>query len=211
MRWLLVAGVVCASAPARAEELIPERDWYPKLTLGAGFGMFLGDAGALTPGGASVQLSGEVRVASLTFVRATIERAWLTAQDEILVEPLGAKATNYSLLVRHVLMSLGNKSARFGGDMFVMAGAAREHLRWDGGGETLERTQAVLGFGTSVIIYNKAFKPRSIISYQGRFQMSRSVDPGKLPFGCDGPCDAMTRTQPFDKTIMVEITWAYGR
>lgn len=210
MRSLIVATIAFSATTARAEELIPERDWYPRVTVGVGAGGYLGDVAALHPSGTTLMLNGEVRVSSLTFLRATLEHAWLEAKDKILVAPIKAEVDAYSLVVRHALFSFGAKGVRIGGDLYVTGGINREHLHWDAG-ERLRRTQAVMGFGGSVVIYNRSYKPHSIITYGMRVNISRAPDAGKLPFGCDGPCDMATKTKPFDHSMIMEIAWHYGR
>jgi hypothetical protein len=225
MRWL-VAAIVLAAAPAGAapdtrcapepgrglveDNSFPASCWYPRIAIGGGIGFMTGDVGALSPTGPDVLVHGELRLTTLSFVRVTLEHAWLTARDDILVRPLGAELDAAQLAIRHAIMSFGGRPLRFGGDLSVQGGISRQRIAWDDG-DTLYRTQAVLGFGGAIMLYDRAFRPGHVIAYSMRFLVGPAPDPGKLPAGCDGPCDMPTKTAPFDKSFVMELSWYFGR
>ena len=204
MKWLVIACLLAAT-PAHAEP-----DYYPRLSGGAGIGWFLGDVGVLHPSGATFELAGEASLTSSISLRATYEHARLFARDDILTSHLRASLDGVAALVRHPIFGFGDKTIPFGGDMFVLAGVEYERFAFEGGG-LLARYEAVVGMGGTVVISDANRRPYQMIEYGLRMMFSRAPDPGKLPFGCDGPCDKPTKTAPYDHTIDMDLAWLFGR
>jgi len=206
---LVVAGLGGAGA-ARADEP-PDSAWYPRVTAGAGVGFWLGDVAGLVPSGPSAHVEGELRVTPALFVSASYDLASTTAHDEALRAPLGAVIQQGAVAVRHPVFSFGSDPAALGGDMFVIGGMGREWLRWDGGAR-LQRSNLSMGMGGTVILPRHDRSSRFVlIRYDFRFLVARAPDPGKLPLACDGPCDRLTKTAPYDHTMLLEITGHFGR
>jgi len=223
MKWFVLAALLAAS-PARADVQIagspevtekpkpkpPEEQWYPRISAGAGIGYFLGKVGVLHPTGATVELTGELTLTPSLFLRLGYEHAWLTARDEILTSHVGANLDGTSAIIRHAIFGFGEKDVPISGDMFVLAGVEYERIAFDGA-KPLRRYEAVIGFGGAVVIADKRKRPYQLIEYGLRMMFSRAPDPGKLPFGCDGPCDMPTKTAPYDHTMVMEVSWQFGR
>jgi hypothetical protein len=207
MRWLVFLLVVLASQPAAAER------WYPRATVGVGVGYWIGDVGALAPMGGTVQLSGTVVLTPLTHLRASVEHASLTARDEVSMEPTAhASLDGASLVLHHTIFGVDPKDIRVGVDMHVLAGVERTWISWDETGDTNRRWEAVTGFGGAVVIFDRGHrKPTQQIDYGLRMLFSRAVDDRELPMGCDAPCDIPTSTAPFDFTLVMELSWHFGR
>src|SRR5512138_3326470 len=167
MRWLVLLGLLAAS-PARAER------WYPKATLGVGVGYWIGDIGALTPTGGTVQLSGTFELTPLTHLRASVEHASLTAHDDFLPAPVHASLDGASLVLHHAVFGVDPKDIRLGVDMHVLAGVEREWIALHD--RRPERWEAVTGFGGAVIVFDKGRKrPAQQIDYGLRMLMARGV------------------------------------
>lgn len=173
-------------------------------------GFFLGDVGVLHPSGGTVELTGELTLTSSLFLRAMVEHAGLTARDDILTRPLHATLDGASAILRHAIFGFGEKDFPVSGDMFVLAGVEYERIRFDGEAPLL-RYEVVIGMGGAVVVDDKHKKPYQLIAYGLRWMFSRAPDPGTLPLGCDGPCSMPTKTAPYDHTIVMELSWQFGR
>lgn len=190
---ILAALAVCAlTRPASAGA-----------SAGVGVGYWLGDVAGLTPTGADLHVQAGIDATPRLFVGLGLDLARIGDDDEMLLEPVDGNVQVGSLFVRHPLMSFGGGEIGFGGDMVVDAGVGREWTRWDGGG-ALERSVVTLGLGGSVIFDHHA------VRYGFRFLIARAPDPGKIPAACDGPCEVLTRTRPYDKTMVMELSWHFG-
>jgi hypothetical protein len=191
---LLIALATCALArPAAAG-----------VQGGVGLGFWLGDVAGLAPTGADLRLEGGADATPRLFVGLGLDLARIGADDEMLIEPIDGTVTLASLFVRHPLMRFGSDEVPFRGEMFVTAGAGREHTRWDDGGEVVRGVVAI-GVGGSTIFDHNA------IRYGVRILVARAPDPGKVPAACDGPCEVLTRTRPYDRTVVMELAWHFGR
>src|SRR6185436_18879741 len=66
-----------------------------------GVGYWIGDIGALTPMGGTVQISGTFELTPLTHLRGSVEHASLTAHDDFLPAPVHASLDGASLVLHH--------------------------------------------------------------------------------------------------------------
>jgi hypothetical protein len=212
VKWIVVAIALAGASSARAENAKPEPPWYPRISIGGGLGLWIGDVGVLTPTGATLQLAGDVEITRMLHVRATVEHAFLTARDEILTAPLHVGIDGVALAVVHPLFGFDPTDIRVGGDMHVLAGVEYERITF-AGTAPIRRYEAVVGFGGSIVVFDKQThtRPSQQIDYGVRMMFGRAPDPGKLPAGCDGPCDMATKTAPYDHTVIMELGWRYGR
>jgi hypothetical protein len=198
MRVLLLAALAVSAGvrPAAAGEHDVE--------AGIGVGYWIGDVAGLAPQGADLHLQAGIEATPRLFVGLGLDLARIGDDDEMLLAPVEGNLQLASLFVRHPLMSFqGGREAPFGGDMHVIAGVGHEWTRWDGGGR-LGREVVTIGMGGSVLFTHHA------IRYGFRFLVSRAPDPGKVPAACDGPCEELTRTRPYDRTIVMELGWHFG-
>jgi hypothetical protein len=193
----LAALAVCAAArPAAADDVDVEG--------GVSIGYWIGDVAGLAPTGADLHLQAGVGVTPRLFIGAGLDLARIGDDDEMLLAPVEGNVQLASVFVRHPLMSFhGGAEAPFGGDLHVIAGAGHEWTRWDGGGR-LGREVVTLGMGGSMVFTHHA------IRYGFRFLVARAPDPGKVPAACDGPCEELTRTRPYDRTLVMELGWHFG-
>lgn len=205
MRWLVLVGLLVGSRDAVAER------WYPTATLGIGVGYWIGDVGALTATGGTVQLSGTVELTSLTRLRASVEHVGLTGRDDLESPEVYGSLNGASLVLHHAIFGVDPKDIRIGVDMHVLAGVEREWIAWEVGGKH-RRWEAVTGFGGAIVVFNKGRRrPVQQIDYGLRMLIGRAVPDRELPMGCDAPCDVPTRTAPWDFTLVMETSWHFGR
>ncbi len=209
---ILVLPLLAATAPAaRADEPARLEEFYPRLSGGVGFAGWMGDVAGLSPSGVAARIEGDWQARPGLFVNAAGELARVSDDDDRLVAPVAGRASHLSLGVRHSLFSFAASPTSLGGDMFVTAAAGREWLRWDRGGK-LQRNTVSLGFGATVVLPRRdRDRPFAMIRYGMRLLFARAPDPGKVPYACDGPCEELTRTRPYDKTILLELSGHVGR
>lgn len=198
-RLALVVAVVALPAIATAAP------YYPKVAAGGGVGLWIGDVGALTPIGPTVQLAADVEVAPTLHLRAIYEHAFLDAAvGETGSSGLGVDGLG--LVLHHPIFAFPASEIRVGGDLHVLAGVERTWLAWEAM-PTFTRTEIVLGFGCSLVVHDRATRriPQQQIDIGLRMLFARAPEPGM------SPAVAPATTLPFDRSLIVEVAWRYGR
>jgi hypothetical protein len=201
-----VALLLLVPAIAHAETKPTLDAWYPRVSAGAGIGYRVGDVALLTPTGPDLMLQAELKVRPLLFLDATFDYAPGTASNDFLAQDVDIESASAQLAVRDILMSFGDRPENFAGDMFVTGGFAREWLGWDGGGTA--RNLVMLGFGVTALLPHEHVDQH--LRFGFRLLFGRAPDPGKRPAGCDGPCDMPTKTEPYDLSMVMEVSCHIG-
>jgi hypothetical protein len=212
MRVLPASALVCAAvAGARPAAADPsDAAFYPRLSAGAGIGDRIGDVVDVHPSGLDLHTEVAARLTPEVHALATWDGAWVTTHEPMLLAQLSGFVSAPALGLRDVLMSFGQSPTTLGGDLVVEAVVGREHTRWDGGG-ALTRTFFGFGVGGSIALPRRDAAMFQRIRYGFRMDVARAPDAGKVPFACDGPCDQLTQTRPYDLTMTLEISWLLGR
>ncbi|HTM20777.1 MAG TPA: hypothetical protein VL172_09725 [Kofleriaceae bacterium] len=213
MRWNLLGLILVLARPglAAAEETAEPLAFYPRASIGVGCGLWLGDVAGLTPSGAAARVEGDWQVAPGLFVNGGWDLASVHDDDDTLAAPVAATVNHGSLGLRHAVFSFGAGPTALGGDLFVRAALGREWTRWERGGK-LARTTLSLGLGGTIVLpRHDRSRPFALIRYGMRFLFARAPDPGKVPLTCDAPCEELTRTRPYDKSMLLEIGGSFGR
>lgn len=198
LRFAVVAAVLAMPASAAAER------YYPTLSAGAGVGLWIGDVGALSPIGPTLQLAADVELARTLHLRAIYEHAFLDAAVGDSRAGLGLDGVG--LVLHHPIFAFPPSEIRVGGDLHVLAGLERTRLAWDAM-PAFSRTEVVVGFGCSLVVHDKATKrvPQQQIDIGLRMLFARAPEPNM------SPAIAPSTTLPFDKSLIVEVAWRYGR
>jgi hypothetical protein len=207
---LLLVAVALATTAAQASAEDDDTRWYPNFQLGVNGMLNLGDMAGLTVTAGGMHVDAELRVSPSILVSVDYEVLAGSASDTDLDMSLGLTQQRYGAKIRHPILGFG--SEKLHGDYFVLAGFGRERTSWNEGG-VLTRNYVVTGFGTTLTFS----RPRDgedkkwmIGSFGLRAVVSRAPDPGKVPAGCEGPCDSLTKTAPYDTTLMLEIGMRFG-
>ena len=198
LRWTLL-GVIALGGVAHAET-----PWYPTASLGAGIGLWFGDIGGHAPIGPTLELETELGLSRMFHLRLLYEHAMLGAHDEMLGTDANVSIDGVGLIVHHPLFAFPAMDIRVGGDMHVLAGYEYERQQWEGM-PTLHRNDVVLGFGGSIVVYDRDRKhPEQEIDYGLRILLGHSPDAGALPPSSRG-------SSPIDHSMVMEVAWRWGR
>jgi hypothetical protein len=203
----IACALLLISSVAHADK--PSADaWYPRVSAGVGIGYRAGELSVLKASGGSIGAQLEFKVAPALFVDASYDFARATGRDEhMILDDVQLSTHSAGLAIRNLLMSFGDQPRRFGGDMFFTTGVVREAVRWRGGG--LERNALMIGAGTTMILPSETSHRH--VRFGFRMLFARAPDPAKRAPGCDGPCDTPTTTQPYDYSIVMEVSCHLGR
>ena len=197
--------------PLSASADDPEPRWYPDYQLGIGGLMNLGDMAGLAMFGGGFHADAELRVTPSLLVSLDYELLAGSGSDEDLEISLGMTQQRYGAKIRHPILGFGDEKLH--GDYFVVAGGGRERTSWNEGG-TLTRDYVVFGFGTSLTFARPHKGSDQSKWMMGRFGLralvARAPDPGKVPAGCEGPCDSLTKTAPYDTTLILDLSLHFG-
>ncbi len=125
--------------------------------------------------------------------------------------PVGGSGIEQRLGVaaRYTVDRIGDYNQREGGwaDVWVEAGAGVEHFDWDAGG-VWTRPDVALGIGLTTALRIGRQAHGMTYALRAQFAPKQSVS-NRLE--CGGPCDAPSAGTGWDRSVVFDVGWAFGR
>lgn len=208
---VLLAAIALSSSVAMASADDDDTRWYPNVQVGLNGLVNIGDMAGMGVFGGGVHADAELRVTSSILLSVDYDLLAGSATDSDMDISLGLTQQRYGAKIRHPILGFGDEKLH--GDYYVLAGVGRERTSWHDGG-VLTRNYVVTGLGTTLTFARPRGNNRHTKWMIGNFALraivARAPDPGKVPAGCEGPCDILTKTAPYDTTLMLEIGMRFG-
>ncbi len=125
--------------------------------------------------------------------------------------PVGGSGLEQRLGVagRYTVDRIGDDERRESGwlDVWVEAGAGVEHFDWDAGG-VWTRPDIALGLGLTTEFRIGRHLHGMTYALRAQFAPKQSVS-NRL--ACGGPCDAPSAGTGWDRSVLLDVAWAFGR
>jgi hypothetical protein len=218
MRLTLTLCFLAFAAHSAADTSRLDDRWRFEGAVGLRIGSFLINNAPATPGDdASDTMGGHVAVGlrRARWLLFTEYELFSISGDTVAVAERGDASVGFGSGVvhrlgahaRHAFARMNDDEISF--EVYLDGGLGVQHFRWDDGGYWT-RPDISLGFGFT--FWGAERRAHGAISAGVRILLAKRGDVGDgAPAACGGPCEAPTGPTTFDRSIMVDVTLAFGR